>query len=161
MRQKVWHFLWPGLVLSFSLAFTNVYSGTLTGITVTPSNAKAGAFSVYTITFQPSAAGNGTDTGVPADGQIKLTFPAGFSVAGVEIASNEGGLDGGYSSITVSGQVVTLVRDSTGSALPPGTLATFKIASVGNPTVPGSGYTIRLETLTATGTTIDGPDTSP
>ncbi|MDQ7063441.1 MAG: hypothetical protein Q9P90_04250 [candidate division KSB1 bacterium] len=157
MRSALGLLRFTGLFLLF---FTHVYAqGQLTNVTATPSNAQAGAFTVYAISFQPSATGNGVDSGLPADGQIVITFPAGFSVANVEIASNVSGLDGGYSSITVSGQSVTLVRDNTGTALAAGASATIKIASVGNITTAGS-YTVQVETRTGAGTTIDGPTTS-
>ena len=146
-----------GFVLFFS---SQVFAqGQLTNVVATPSNAKAGAFTVYSITFQTSTGGNGVDSGLPADGQILITFPAGFSVADVEIASNVSGLDGGYSSITVSGQTITLVRDNTGTALAAGGSATVKIASVGNITTAGN-YTVQVETRTGAGATIDGPSTS-
>ena len=133
--------------------------GQLNNISVAPSNPKAGESTVYTISFQTSPTGNGTDSGIPADGKIVLTFPAGFSVADVEIASNVSGLDGGYV-IAVSGQVVTLTRDGTGSPLAAGASATIKIASVGNHITAAANYTIQVETQTAAGTTIDGPSTS-
>ena len=42
--------------------------GQLNNISVAPSNPKAGESTVYTISFQTSPTGNGTDSGIPADG---------------------------------------------------------------------------------------------
>jgi hypothetical protein len=64
-----------------------MYGGQLTSVSATAGNNKAGATTIYTVNFRTSATGNGTNVGIPEDGKIVITFPAGFDVTEVEIAN--------------------------------------------------------------------------
>ena len=137
----------------FSLAILYIttppaFAGPLTGVSISASNNDAGVGTVYTISFTTSA-------DIPANGRLVIGFPGGFDLSGVSLASNISGLTGGYSSITVLGQSVTLQRDGTGNTFNGG--VTLRIAEVGNHTVAGS-YDISVETQDGSGVNIDGPD---
>jgi hypothetical protein len=123
--------------------------GSLTGVTVAPSNPAAGAGTVYTINFTTSLAGS-----IPGDGKIRLTFPAGFDISGVSLAQNISGLSSDYAAVTPAAQIVTLTRDGIGAPLPGLTAASFKIALVNNSTL-AAGYKIFVETLTNADAPID------
>ncbi|MDZ7345069.1 MAG: hypothetical protein ONA90_11220, partial [candidate division KSB1 bacterium] len=146
--------LWVLSILLLFAAPSVFGQGSLTNVTVTPSDTTAGAGTVYTIGLTTSATGNGSVTGIPASGKIRLTFPAGFVVSTVLLANNVSGMTGGYLQPAVSGQVVTLTRDNTGNNLSASTAAVFNLAVVGNATVSGN-YTVFVETLTGADALID------
>lgn len=155
MRKAMWRQVWTSCT-AFLIASTAFAQGTLTNVTVTPSNNSAGASTVYTIAFTPDATGSG----LPADGRIRFVFPAGFDISGVEIAQNVSGLNSGYSAVIVTGDTLLLTRDGTGAALPAGTPGSLKLATINNSTAAASNYTVSVETQDNTGATIDGPTAS-
>ena len=143
--------LWPLLFALFFVAPS--FGQTLTQVTIAPTDTVAGSGTVYTVSFITSLTG----TGLPSDGQIRLTFPAGFGVSTVVLAgpaTPPNGLMGGFNSPTVAGQMVTLRRDGTGAAVASGDTAVFKLAVVTNSVTAGN-YTVNVETLTNVGVVID------
>jgi len=128
-------------------------AGALTGVSISASNNDAGATTVYTISFTTSGPTPSGD--IPANGRIVLVFPLGFDVSGVSLASNISGLTGGYSSVNVASQTVTLQRDGTGISF--NGAVTIRIAAVVNHTAIGN-YDISVETQDGSGVNIDGPD---
>ncbi|MFQ5864706.1 MAG: hypothetical protein ACE5IW_05695, partial [bacterium] len=134
-----------------------IYGGTLTNVTATPDDATAGASTIYTITFTTAASGGN----IPTDGKILITFPSGFDVSGVSVASsNDANLTGGFSSITPSGQTITLIRDGTGNVVGAGITVSIDIANVTNITTTGSSFTVAVETQDNLSTTIDSGTSS-
>ena len=133
-----------------------VYGGQLTSVSATAGNNKAGATTIYTVTFTTSATGNGINTGIPEDGKILITFPAGFDVSEVEIASSTDPtlLNGGLIA-SASGGVITVLRDSTGTPVSADTTVGVKIGIVRNDTIAATNYSMNIETQLNDGTVID------
>ncbi|UCE08038.1 MAG: hypothetical protein JSW07_08425 [bacterium] len=102
------------LPVFISIMFGVTYGGELTSVSASPGDNKAGAYTIYSLTFTISDTGNGTNIGIPEDGKIVITFPAGFDVSEVEIASSTDPtlLNGGLIALS-SGGVITVLRDST------------------------------------------------
>ncbi|RMD89469.1 MAG: hypothetical protein D6813_10635, partial [Calditrichaeota bacterium] len=138
--------------LIFLLKNGFLLAGNLSGVTATPDDSEAGANTIYTISFTTSASG----TGLPANGKIIITFPAQFDASGVVLASFSPA-NGGFSSVNGSGNVVTLVRDGSGTAFGPSSSVTVQIANVTNSKTTGSSFTVTVETQDNGGTNIDGP----
>ena len=89
----------------------------------------AGAWTTYTVNFTTDALGSG----IPADGKIKIKFPPGFDVDGVDIATFDNpSTYGGFDSVSGNARVVTLERDGTGSAIGAGEAVkvTFSISNL-------------------------------
>jgi len=133
-----------------------VAAGQLTSVTAIPSDNRAGAFTIYTFSFRTSSTGNGSIVGLPADGKILITFPAGFNVVEAEIASATDPmvLNGGLVT-TGSGNVITVFRDSTGAVVPGDTIIGVKVGMIQNDTLAASGYFVTIETQEKNGTVID------
>ncbi len=146
--------LFGGLLIAF---WSNMsQAGNLSSVTVTPRDPAAGEESIYDFTFTTSDTGNGTDVGIPADGKIAFTFPAGFDISIAVIANLtlSGGTAGGFSSIGTSGNTITLERDSTGSDIGDSTEVTVRIANIEN-SQTASNYTVSVETRKNDDTIID------
>lgn len=127
---------------------------------VQPANLVRSNRTTTTITFTIAAS-------LPANGKVKVIFPAGYSVT-----SASGGtcssMNGGFST-SASGQTITITRDGTGTTEPVGA-QTCTINNISNPSSTGSTgtYTIQItdsadtildqdtvvtaDTITATGT---------
>jgi len=127
----------------------------LGSLTVTPSNSQAGQSAIYTLSFTTSSLGNGADVGIPKDGKIIVTFPAGFNLTGVNNAAPaNGNMTGDFNLPTVVGNVVTLVRDGTGNDVLGDINVLVDFEFVTNATVVGN-YQLTVETRTAADTGID------
>jgi len=144
------------LPVFISIMFGVMYGGQLTSVSATAANNKAGATTIYTVNFRTSATGNGTNVGIPEDGKILITFPAGFDVSEVEIASatDPALLNGGLIA-SASGSVITVLRDSTGTPVPADTTVGVKIGIVRNDTIAATNYSVNIETQLNNGTVID------
>jgi len=146
---------WRALGLALLLAIAPAFGqGSLTKVTVTPSDTTAGKGAIYKISFITSLTGGAGGTGIPADGKIRLSFPPSFVDSTATAAFYDNGLDGGYAAITDTNHVITLTRDGTGTALAAGDTAVFSIAIVYNSTLADS-FRIFVETLNAAGARID------
>ncbi|MDZ7304104.1 MAG: hypothetical protein ONB44_18415, partial [candidate division KSB1 bacterium] len=147
----------PLVILLLFVAPSFVFAqGKLTSVKVTPSDSTAGAGTIYTVSFITSATGGPGGIGIPANGKIRLTFPAGFVNSTVSLAVNAAGgaLTGGYLAPADTGQVLTLTRDGTGNNLVAPDTVIIKLASVYNSTVAGQ-FTLFVETLNSAGARID------
>jgi hypothetical protein len=87
--------------------------GSLTQVTVAPTDTTAGAGTIYTVSFRTAGS-------IAPNARIRLTFPAGFGISAVSLANNVSGLTGGYLTPAAAGQVLTLTRDNTGNTLAAG-----------------------------------------
>ncbi len=141
--------------------FSIVFGGDLTSINVSPGNNEAGEQTIYTFGFTTSATGNGTDVGIPADGKIIITFPAGFDLTQAEISqtTNSATMDGGLITATL-GNIITLERDNTGSAVAGSAIVGLKVAMISNHQTAASNYTVDVETQLNDGTLIDSGTSS-
>ncbi|MDZ7409441.1 MAG: hypothetical protein ONB51_09395 [candidate division KSB1 bacterium] len=146
-----WRILGLALFLATAPAFGQ---GSLTQVTVTPSDTTAGKGAIYKISFITSLTGGPGGAGIPANGKIRLSFPPSFVDSTVTAAFNDNGLDGGYAAIADTNHVITLTRDSTGTALAAGDTAVFSVAIVYNSTLADS-FRIFVQTLNAAGVAID------
>lgn len=144
------------LSFMFALIYGVAFSGELTSVSALPGKNQAGEYNIYTFTFTTSTTGNGTNVGIPTDGRIVITFPTGFDVFGVEIASSTSGtiLNGG---LTASGadNIITVQRDSTGSPVAGNTAVEIKVGVIGNQTVAASNYSVAIQTQLKNATVID------
>ncbi|MBN1349006.1 hypothetical protein JXJ21_06330 [candidate division KSB1 bacterium] len=131
------------------------YAGTLGNVRAIPDDSKAGATSIYYFSFTTSNNGNGDDVGLPSDGKIEITFPNGFTTSTILFAASQNAkLTGGFSDVSVAGQVLTLQRDSTGNHVAGNIGVLVGAANVINPASVNS-YTMSVRTLTATNKLID------
>jgi hypothetical protein len=148
------------VVFLSTVAFAQVAAaGSLTSVSLAPSNPQAGQPAVYTASFTTSASGNGVTVGLPKDGRIIITFPAGFDLSGVDNASAISGLTGDFSSANASGNVVTLIRDGSGNDVAGNTPVTIDFDIVTNATTAGV-YQGSVETRTAANVVIDSGTSS-
>ncbi|MFZ5364652.1 MAG: peptidoglycan-binding protein [Patescibacteria group bacterium] len=113
-------------------------AGTLTNTNVEPESTIIKRTGTATISFTSAL-------GLPRDGKIRITFPAGFLITGANGAGC-GNMDGSFAT-SVSGQSVTITR-SGGTGEPAGT-SHCQIAGVRNPSIIGSGGTYSIELFTA------------
>ncbi len=128
--------------------------GILTDVTVTPTDSTAGAGTIYSISFIASAAGGPGGIGLPPNGKIRITFPAGFINNTVSLAVNSKLAHGQYLLPVSAGQVLTLTRDNTGAGIAGLDTAIFKIAVVYNANL-AKRYAFFIETLNNAGAAID------
>lgn len=141
-------------LIILGLAFNIAYGGDISPLTVSPADDEAGESCIYTFTFTTSLTGNGADVGIPVDGRIVITFPAGFDLSEVELAQFTSSGLGDFSTISGNGNIVTLVRDGTGPAISGDTEVGVKVGVIGNHTT-ASNYTLNLETQRNDETSID------
>ena len=127
--------------LSIFLSPTSSFAREITSISVAPSNNQAGASTLYDVTFT-------TAVDIFADEKLALTFPAGFDLTGVVVASGVSVLDGGLQT-SVAGQTITLTRDGTGNGISLGSTITIRFGAVGNTTIASSSWPWNLWTSSA------------
>ncbi len=143
------------------LLFNISHGGQLTSISAFPVGNQAGTYTIYTFSFTTSSTGNGTTIGIPVDGRMVITFPAGFDVTEVEIASstNTNVLNGGLM-VSGSGGIITVVRDSTGAAVAGNTTVGIKVGIIRNHTTAATNYSATIQTQQKNGTLIDSGTSS-
>jgi len=126
--------------------------GDLTGINVQPESLVAGAVGNVDVTFTLA-------NGLPADGKIVITLPAGFTISsgGATAIGLAGTSFDGTETVTVSGNVITITR-SGGSSLNAGTNITIELTNIKNPATAGSTGTYAIKTTRSDGTIIDKDD---
>ena len=125
--------------------------GDLTGTNVQPESLVAGAVGNVDVTFTLA-------NGLPADGKIVITLPAGFTSSGGATAIGLAGTSfDGTETVTVSGNVITITR-SGGSSLNAGTNITIELTNIKNPATAGSTGTYAIKTTRSDGTIIDKDD---
>lgn len=91
---------------------------------------------------------------IPKDGKILVEFPAGFGISGATLASANG-----YDSTataSISGQVITITRSGLGNATNAVQAIELTINGVTNHATPGDIYQLKVKTVDAASTTIDG-----
>lgn len=127
-----------GLVLDSDMAVTadTITAAALTGTNVQPASLVAGAASTVTATFT-------TVNGIENNGKVKVTFPAGFVVSGVNSVSCGPSMDGAFT-FGISGQTVTINRNS-GTNANAGS-KTCTIGNVFNPSTSGTTGTYTIST---------------
>jgi Ca2+-binding RTX toxin-like protein len=110
---------------------------------VTPASLVPGATGKVTVAITTTQA-------VPANGTVRITFPAGFDLSGVAAAVTFGGTDpfDGTGSVNVSGQTVVVTR-SGGTASPAGS-RTITLSGITNPGAAGPTGTFGIATTNAT-----------
>ncbi len=148
------------IILIFSGNATIVFAqGDLANMSTSLSDNVAGESAIYTFTFTTSATGNNADDGIPVDGKIKLIFPSGFDLTGVQIADSEdGSINGGVSIQYVNGDSVMIERDGTGTKVPASTEVEISIGTVGN-NPDADNYSVKIITMTQGYTHIDDGNT--
>lgn len=119
----------------------------ISGTDVTLSSLSQGVLSTATVSFTP-----GID--IPADGKIKVTFGAGFTLTSVGASDGSCSTMDGDFTTSVSSQEVTITR-SGGSIDAFGSPETCTIANVINPTSIGSTGTYTIETTDAADSQIE------
>ncbi len=144
------------LPVFIGIMFGVTHGGQLTSVTASPADNKAGAFTIYAFTFKTSVTGNGANIGIPEDGKIVITFPIGFNVTEVEIASSTTPtiLNGGLIA-SAGGGVITVSRDSTGTPVPGDETLGIKVGIVRNDTLAATNYSVNIQTQVKNGTIID------
>ncbi|MBN1155155.1 hypothetical protein JXB12_09590 [candidate division KSB1 bacterium] len=147
-----------GIFLCTFVFINESFAGEFSPFTVVPNNPKAGEQSLYSFQFTTSDTGNNSDVGIPIDGKIVLTFPNGFDLSGDKIATLS--VSGGFADIFIDDNVMTLVRDTTGTAVTGGQSVTLAIYSLVNHQT-ATNYTVMLETRTVDDVTIDSGTSSP
>ncbi len=119
-------------------------------VSITASSTTIGATNVsYTVEF---SIGDGNGATVPGQGDVVVTFPAGYDVSSatfVEAESTVGGapIPGEYASFTVNGQALHL-EDFT-QLLSDGTRFVLKFEGIGNPAAPGN-YSLHFQVFSHT-----------
>ena len=123
-------------------------SGPLTNPSVVPASLVAGAYSNVTVGF-------GTSIPWPANGLLRVTFPAGFEIVGASLVSASG--PNGSFFTSTSGQTLTLTRLGDGSTFMGSTFITFSgsFGGIRNPGVSGATGTFSVSTTLADGTVVD------
>ncbi|MBN2011075.1 hypothetical protein JW960_17135 [candidate division KSB1 bacterium] len=151
--------LWPlfigGLILILA---GQARAGELSSVTVNPLTPAAGVQSVYQLEFTTSDTGNGTASGLPIDGQVLLTFPVGFNVSSVLVATMSG--NRAVNPTIVSPTELILTRDSTGTAVDTIQSVLVLLANITN-SQTASSFTINVETQTADSIQIDTGISAP
>lgn len=145
------------IFVSFMLALTagSGLAGTLADVSVMLDDPTAGLSSAYYFEFTTSAAGNGSDVGLPVDGKIEITFSADFNISSILFASSQNSnMNGGFLIRSTSNGVVIIQRDSTGNFVAGNKQILIGVAMIGNPAdVQSSSVTVT--TLKADDTPID------
>ncbi|MDZ7376519.1 MAG: hypothetical protein ONB13_07845, partial [candidate division KSB1 bacterium] len=136
--------------------------GTLTNVSISLSDNKAGEAAIYTFTFTTSAGGGG----IPKNGKIEFILPAGFNISEVDIAqSKNSNMTGGFSGInlmnknTANEDTVRLTRDYTGNDVAGGIEVSVAIGMVINHTIKASNYEVKINTRNSSGSLIDSGTT--
>jgi len=116
---------------------------TLITVTNTPTSAVVATQTTHAIAFTVPATGV-----IPADGQIVITFPAGFTVATAAVTGVTG-IDGNFT-IGLASPIVTLTRNGDGANSVAGA-KTLTLNLITNQAVANSTYTVTVRTNTAAG----------
>ena len=129
----------------------SIATGELSDLAVTPEVRTAGATGAVTVWFT-------TATELAANGKIKVTFPAGFNLAGA-VFDSFGGANAfsGGASTSVSDQTVTITRNGSGTTTAVGP-KTITLTGIQNPGVSGATGAFAISTL-AVGTPDNTLDT--
>ena len=124
-------------------------TGSLTNPSVVPASLTVDERSSVTVTF-------GTSTPWPADGLLRITFPAGFGLVGGSDVFSATGPDGSFFTST-SGQTLTLLRLGDGTTFSGNASFTFdgSFGGILNPVAFGPTGTFLLRTTTAEGIVVD------
>lgn len=136
----------PGSGVDGALVNYSVGVGDLSSTNVEPGSLEASVSSTHTISFTTSAP-------IPNLGHIKVTYPSGFDVSGVngQTAGSLSGLDGTWTA-TVSGQLVTLTQTG-GDEASAGAIS-FTLPNIINPSSEGTTGTYTILTEIAAGNDI-------
>jgi hypothetical protein len=130
------------------VCFANTLAGTLSNITITPSQTTAGAQAVYTFTFTTDP----SSQYIPQKGKFVFTFAPNFNVSQIYSVSFGDPLLGGFVSPIIKNKatgehIVICQRDSMAVGnINPGTTLIIYLEMVGNPTSPSVLDTVRIET---------------
>lgn len=93
--------------------------------------------------------------------EIRVTFPAGTDVSIARLVEAEGIGEGAVGPGSIAGQTVTyLVKGAEVTTIPAGTQIRLELANIVNPSSPGNGFTVTVETRGTTNNIIDGPTQS-
>ncbi len=125
--------------ISGSLAFPQLTTATLTGMSIALSSTTKGATGIMTVGFT-------NVNPIPANGLILVTMPANYTATtGSQVVSL-----GGFTPATasVSGQLLTITNGSV--EVPASTPVSFTVSNITNPTTAGAGASFALRTRTAT-----------
>jgi len=136
--------------VNFSLGSTSVYTAGLSSVSHIPWSSQVSIESKQTTKFT-------TATSLPANGKILITYPAGFDISSATFDSWSD-FNGGQS-ISISGQVITITRDNTGTSSPAGAKY-IVLSGIINRATAASTYTVMVETKNSEGTTLDGSTAS-
>lgn len=133
-------------------------TGILSSVNVEPALLAVGAEGDVTVSFT-------SQSDLPADGRVVIDFGSGFNATGLSLVTNLLGVDGGWSVSVSSGDgtndVVTLIRDGTGSAISGATAISLRLEDeVRNPLTPGSTGAYLVTTRQSDGTIIDSGSAS-
>jgi hypothetical protein len=139
---------WFVLLACLVLGLSQALAGTLTSVSLKPSSSTPGTITKHILAFTP-------DSAIPVDGQITVTYPAGFAFGAVSIP--DANVDGTFA-VAVSGQTLTIYRNNDGVPSPGSKAVTLVLAKITNATA--GSYTVEVAVLTSVGAALDGPQTS-
>ncbi len=138
-------------IFFFILLFPfKIHAAALTSLTVVPWSSDISFTGKHTINFT-------TATSIPANGKIVITYPSGFNVSSATF-DTWNGFTGG-TSISISGQTITITRDNTGSSSSAGAKY-IVLNNITNIITAASTYTSIIETRDNSNATLDGPTNS-
>jgi cytoskeletal protein RodZ len=98
--------------------------------------------------------------------EIRVTFPAGTDVSTARLVEVEGIGNSLHDKLmigpsTISGQTVTYnIQSADVTTIPAGTQIRLELSNIVNPSSPGNGYTVTVETRGTSNNVIDGPTQS-
>lgn len=127
-----------------TVASDTITPGVLTSTNVEPASLVAGTTNTVTVSFTSANT-------IQNNGKIKVTFPGGFNVSGVNSATCSS-MDGSFT-FSFSGQTVSIVRNA-GSPQPPAP-ETCTLGGIVNPSSAGAGGTYTIQTTNNTDVTVD------
>jgi hypothetical protein len=128
-----------------SVAADSIVAALMTSTNVEPASLVAGTTNTVTVTFT-------TVNAIPNNGRIRVTFPGGFNVSGAS-GGTCSSMDGGFTT-SVTGQEVTIARNSAGTSEPAGA-QTCTMNGITNPGSAGSTGTYSLQSTNSSGQLID------
>lgn len=130
-----------------AVASDSMTPGALSVTNVQPTSVRISTTNAVTITFT-------TANPIANNGQVRVTFPAGFNVAS---ASNGtcSTMDGTFDAVVIAGQAVSIVRTAASGTSEPAGAQTCTISGIRNPTTAGSAGTYQIHTLNVGGLAYD------
>ncbi len=150
MKKKIYHgFLGILIMATFMVSFLNtsiVHGAPLTATNVEPQSLMKNGGSTVDVNFT-------TANTIPADGKIKVTFPAGFDLTNIQFGICDTMDGNGGSVLSHSGQTAIITR-SGGTPQTAGA-EHCTISNVRNPASAGSTGTYTIQTTTSTDVEID------